>query len=105
MEFRFDYVSVVLALLVFSLMLMVIRLRFEMRVLREDLERLAARPGQHRPSSTSLSGEQSASPVYGEGDEQLRSLVAKGRKIEAIKNAREMYNMSLKEAKDYVESL
>jgi len=40
-----------------------------------------------------------------EGDEILRSLVAKGRKIEAIKEAREMYNFSLKEAKNYVESL
>ncbi|OWR30192.1 hypothetical protein CDO73_13685 [Saccharibacillus sp. O23] len=85
---------------------MVIRLRFEVRVLREDLDRLAARPGQHRPSSMSSSAsESSSSPAYGEGDEQLRSLVAKGRKIEAIKKAREMYNMSLKEAKDYVESL
>lgn len=105
MEFKLDYVSVVLAILVFSLMLMVIRLRFEMRVLREDLDRLAARPGQYRPSSMSPSGEPSSSPVYGEGDEQLRSLVANGRKIQAIKEAREMYNMSLKEAKNYVESL
>lgn len=106
MEFKFDYVSVVLALLVFSLMLMVIRLRFEMRVLREDLERLAARPGQHRPSSPiSSGGETSSPPAYGQGDEHLRSLVAKGRKIEAIKEAREMYDMSLKDAKNYVESL
>lgn len=106
MEFRFDYVSIVLALLVFSLMLMVIRLRFDVRVLREDLERLAARPGQHRSSSlVPPGGETSLPPVYGQGDEHLRSLVAKGRKIEAIKEAREMYDMSLKDAKNYVESL
>lgn len=106
MGFELDYASVVLALIVFSLMLMVIRLKFEVRVLREDLERIASRPGIHRPSSLdSASSGPSSPPAHGQQEERLRSLVAKGRKIEAIKEAREMYDMSLKDAKNYVDSL
>ncbi|OWA33263.1 hypothetical protein B9G55_21500 [Saccharibacillus sp. O16] len=105
MGFKLDYTSLVLALLVFSLMLMVIRLRFEVRVLREDLDRLAARPGQHRPSVLNTPNGESPARVYGQDDERLRVLVAKGRKIEAIKEARQMYDMSLLDAKNYVESL
>ncbi len=100
---EFNYTTIVLALLVFSLMLMVIRLRFEVRVLREDLDRIAARPGIHRSSSPGV--ESPSQHVHTEGDEHLRALVAKGSKIEAIKRAREMYDMSLKDAKNYVESL
>ncbi len=103
---EFDFTTIVLAIIVFSLMLMVIGLRFEVRSLREEINRLADSPRFHRPLSMmgSSDGEQ-APRSSSEGDEMLRSLVAKGRKIEAIKEAREMYNFSLKEAKNYVESL
>lgn len=103
---EFDFTTIVLAIIVFSLMLMVIGLRFEVRSLREEMNRLAESPRFHRPSPIigSSDGEQRSRPSS-EGDDRLRSLVAKGRKIEAIKEAREMYSFSLKEAKDYVESL
>lgn len=38
-------------------------------------------------------------------DEQIRSLIERGRKIEAIKAAREVYGLGLAEAKSYVEAL
>lgn len=103
---EFDFTTIVLAIIVFSLMLMVIGLRFEVRSLREEINRLAESPRAYRPSPMigPSDGEQGLRPSS-EGDEMLRSLVAKGRKIEAIKEAREMYNFSLKEAKNYVESL
>ena len=102
---EFDLTTIVLAIIVFSLMLMVIGLRFEVRSLREEINRLADSPRFHRPSSVgSTEGEHGIRSSSG-GDEMLRSLVARGRKIEAIKEAREMYQFSLKEAKDYVESL
>lgn len=105
---EFDFTTIVLAIIVFSLMLMVIGLRFEVRSLREDLNRLAESPRGYRPLSSATHQGGETSPSFsqnGEGDEMLRSLVAKGRKIEAIKEARILYNFSLKEAKDYVESL
>ncbi|MEJ8303179.1 hypothetical protein [Saccharibacillus sacchari] len=103
---EFDFTTIVLAIIVFSLMLMVIGLRFEVRSLREEMNRLAESPRYPRPSPmiASSDGEQGPRPSSA-GDDHLRSLVAKGRKIEAIKEAREMYNFSLKEAKNYVESL
>jgi ribosomal protein L7/L12 len=45
-----------------------------------------------------------AAPAAGLNDE-LRLLVAQGRKIEAIKRAREALGLGLAEAKDFVESL
>ncbi|MCH5583603.1 ribosomal protein L7/L12 [Shimazuella sp. AN120528] len=38
-------------------------------------------------------------------DAQLLELVQEGKKIEAIKRAREKYDLGLKEAKDYVENI
>ncbi|QDX93563.1 hypothetical protein EEL32_22455 [Brevibacillus laterosporus] len=38
-------------------------------------------------------------------DTKLRMLLIEGKKIEAIKEAREVLGLSLKEAKEYVESL
>ncbi|NGZ77565.1 ribosomal L7/L12 family protein [Saccharibacillus alkalitolerans] len=103
---EFDYTSVVLALIVFSLMLMVIRLRFEVRHLKEELDRLAEAPRYYRSAAAGgTQNEERPLRPSGDGDEQLRALVAKGRKIEAIKEARQLYNLSLKDAKDYVESL
>ncbi|WP_172254662.1 hypothetical protein [Saccharibacillus deserti] len=103
---EFNYTTAVLALIVFSLMLMVIRLRFDVRQLREEIDRIAAGPRFHRsPASGMADPEPRASRPAAGGEEKLRDLVARGRKIEAIKEAREMYNMSLKDAKDYVESL
>ncbi|MDO3410230.1 ribosomal protein L7/L12 [Saccharibacillus sp. CPCC 101409] len=100
------YISVVLAIIVFSLMLMVIRLRFEVRSMREELDRIAASPRIHMRSGEAASGPAGASSrADANGEEHLRNLVARGRKIEAIKEARELYNLSLKDAKDYVDSL
>lgn len=102
---EFDYATIVLAIIVFSLMLMVIRLRFDVRQLREEIDRIASGPRLYRPAPSGMQeGERGPRTAAG-GDEELRALVAKGRKIEAIKEARERYNLSLKEAKDYVESL
>lgn len=102
---EFDYTSVVLAIIVFSLMLMVIRLRFDVRQLRDEIDRIASGPRLQRPSASSIQDGERRSHAAEGGDEGLRALVAKGRKIEAIKEARELYNLSLKDAKDYVESL
>ena len=38
-------------------------------------------------------------------DEEIRDLLARGKKIQAIKRVRELTGMGLKEAKDYVEAL
>lgn len=38
-------------------------------------------------------------------DEELKDLIAKGKKIEAIKKYREFTGFGLKEAKDYIDSL
>jgi ribosomal protein L7/L12 len=67
-------------------------------------------PGPTTPpqSSPKASRERSvASPVQLDpaAERELRELVARGQKIEAIKRVRELTGLGLKEAKDYVESL
>jgi large subunit ribosomal protein L7/L12 len=57
-----------------------------------------------RPAGGAISG-RPATPLPPEAAEQIRVLLAAGRKIEAIKLAREACHIGLKEAKDLVESM
>ncbi|GGO05565.1 ribosomal protein L7/L12 [Saccharibacillus kuerlensis] len=102
---EFDYETIVLAVIVFSLMLMVIRLRFEVKQLRDEIDRITAAPRPYRSFAGGAQNQDPSSHLSREGDERLRVLMAKGNKIQAIKEARELYNLSLKDAKDYVEAL
>ncbi len=72
-------------------------------------DKLAAvgRPTSGGPSSSAASGSRldQLGPIGAAELEQIRSLLADNRKIDAIKLVRELTGMSLQQAKHYVESL
>lgn len=95
-------------------------LQRQLNELKRDVERLengAGMPSNVSPPLTSSSSQQYASSpsstvssstidsAPSELDQELLSLLQKDQKIKAIKRLREARGLSLKEAKDYVESL
>lgn len=107
-------VWIVLLLLILVLLVRVTSLQRQLNELKRDVERLengstaiasprsdfnyTLSPKEAPPSHTSP-------PGHTDLDQELIALVQKGNKIVAIKRLREARGLSLKEAKDYVDSL
>ncbi len=66
---------------------------------------LGRRWGDVPPRRTEGRSTPSRIPLAHDQAEEVRRLLAQGRKIEAIKRVRQLTGMGLKEAKEYVESL
>jgi ribosomal protein L7/L12 len=62
-------------------------------------------PVYRAPAAPRLPAEALATSLPPEVEEQVRALLAAGRKIDAIKLARDATHLGLKETKDLVESL
>ncbi|MCL6661976.1 ribosomal protein L7/L12 [Paenibacillus polymyxa] len=105
-------VWIVLLLLIFVLLVRVTSLQRQLNELKRDVERLengstagtrsdfnyTLTPKEAPPSHTSQ-------PAQTDLDQELLTLIQQGKKIMAIKRLREARGLSLKEAKDYVDSL
>ncbi|OMF01581.1 hypothetical protein BK124_02650 [Paenibacillus amylolyticus] len=105
-------VWIVLLLLIFVLLVRVTSLQRQLNELKRDVERLengstgsvrsdfnyTLSPKEAPPSHTSQ-------PAQTDLDQELLTLIQQGKKIMAIKRLREARGLSLKEAKDYVDSL
>jgi large subunit ribosomal protein L7/L12 len=105
-------VWIVLLFLIFVLLVRVTSLQRQLNELKRDVERLenvsisgtrsdfnyTLSPKEASPSHTSQ-------PAQTDLDQELLTLIQQGKKIMAIKQLREARGLSLKEAKDYVDSL
>ncbi|MEC0125462.1 hypothetical protein [Paenibacillus pabuli] len=105
-------VLIVFLLLILILLVRVTSLQAQLNELKRDVERLENGAGVTAQSSLSYSSpSMNSSPPspnqtdWTELDKELQALAQQGKKIVAIKKAREAKNLSLKDAKDYVESL
>ncbi|SEK62522.1 hypothetical protein [Paenibacillus sp. OK003] len=105
-------VLVVFLFLILILLVRVISLQTQLNELRRDVERLengsdrtAHSPLSYNASSVNVSPPTPTQADLTELDKELQALAQQGKKIIAIKKAREARNLSLKDAKDYVESL
>lgn len=105
-------VLVVFLFLILILLVRVIRLQTQLNELKRDVERLengsgstAHSPLSYNDSAVNVSPLPPAQADLTELDKELQALAQQGKKIIAIKKAREARNLSLKDAKDYVESL
>lgn len=103
-------VLVVFLILIFILLVRVISLQTQLNELKRDVERLENGAGStaHFPLSHNASSVNVTPPSQAdltELDRELQALAQQGKKIIAIKKAREARNLSLKDAKEYVESL
>ncbi|HBU82371.1 MULTISPECIES: hypothetical protein [Paenibacillus] len=105
-------VLVVFLILILILLVRVISLQAQLNELKRDVERLengagstAQFPLSHNASSVNVSPPPPSQADLTELDRELQALAQQGKKIIAIKKAREARNLSLKDAKEYVESL
>jgi large subunit ribosomal protein L7/L12 len=105
-------VLVVFLLLILILLVRVISLQTQLNELRRDVERLengssstAHSHLSYNASSVNVSPPPTPQADLTELDKELQALAQQGKKIIAIKKAREARNLSLKDAKEYVESL
>lgn len=105
-------VWIVLPLLIFVLLVRVTSLQRQLNELKRDVERLengstdSVRSDFNytlSPKEASLS--HTSQPAQTDLDQELLTLIQQGKKIMAIKRLREARGLSLKEAKDYVDSL
>ncbi|ETT47823.1 ribosomal protein L7/L12 [Paenibacillus sp. FSL H7-689] len=105
-------VWIVLLLLIFVLLVRVTSLQRQLNELKRDVERLengstdSVRSDFNytlSPKEASLS--HTSQPTQTDLDQELLTLIQQGKKIMAIKRLREARGLSLKEAKDYVDSL
>ncbi|MEK3702929.1 ribosomal protein L7/L12 [Paenibacillus sp. FSL R7-0198] len=103
-------VWIVLLLLILVLLVRVTSLQRQLNELKSDVERLengstvSARSDFNytlSPKETSHTSQ----PAQSDLDQELLTLIQQGKKIMAIKRLREARGLSLKEAKDYVDSL
>ncbi|KOY16689.1 hypothetical protein [Paenibacillus xylanivorans] len=105
-------VLVVFLLLILILLVRVISLQTQLNELKRDVERLENGSGStvhshlsYNASSVNVSPPPLSQADLTELDKELQALAQQGKKIIAIKKAREARNLSLKDAKEYVESL
>lgn len=114
MELNTIFIVVVLLLIVI-LLTRVISLQSQLNELKRDVERIESGAGitQRTPSpsfnysvSSSTQSSTSEHPTeLLELDQELILMIQQGNKIKAIKKLREARNLSLKDAKDYVDTL
>ncbi|UPK41082.1 hypothetical protein [Paenibacillus pabuli] len=105
-------VLVILLFLILILLVRVISLQTQLNELKRDVERLengsgrtAQSPLSYNASSVNMSPPPPSQAELTELDKELQALAHQGKKIIAIKKAREARNLSLKDAKEYVEYL
>ncbi|WP_153978572.1 ribosomal protein L7/L12 [Paenibacillus xylanilyticus] len=105
---------IVLLLLIVILLTRVISLQSQLNELKRDVERIEnAGITQRTPSSSfnysvsssTLSSSSEQPTELSELDQELILMIQQGNKIKAIKKLREARNLSLKDAKDYVDTL
>lgn len=104
-------VLIVFLLLILILLVRVISLQSQLNELKQDVERLEIGGGpvshssfNYSPTLSDVSPHSPSQAELTELDRELLALVQQGKKIVAIKKVREAKNLSLKDAKDYVES-
>lgn len=104
-----EYIAIIALLLSVILLIKVYSLQSRLNDLKSDVERLENRSGIQ---GTSLSGTIAATPphvldagVSEDINERLLLLIREGKKIQAIKELRSAKDLSLKDAKDYVDHL
>ncbi|MFE6074161.1 ribosomal protein L7/L12 [Paenibacillus sp. NPDC057886] len=105
-------ILVVFLFLILILLVRVISLQTQLNELKRDVERLengsgstAHSPLSYNASSVNVSPPPPAQADLTELDKELQALTQQGKKIIAIKKVREARNLSLKDAKEYVEYL
>lgn len=103
---------IVLLLLIVILLTRVISLQSQLNELKRDVERIengagiTPRSSLNYPVSSSTQSSSSEHPTeLSELDQELILMIQQGNKIKAIKKLREARNLSLKDAKDYVDAL
>ncbi|WP_330706976.1 ribosomal protein L7/L12 [Paenibacillus polymyxa] len=104
-----EYVVIIALILSVILLFKVYRLQSRLNDLKSDVERLENRSGL---TGTSMSNTIAPPAPHiqhaeasGEINERLLLLIREGNKIKAIKELRTAKNLSLKDAKDYVDHL
>ncbi|MEO2212692.1 ribosomal protein L7/L12 [Paenibacillus amylolyticus] len=105
-------VWIVLLLLILVLLVRVTSLQRQLNELKRDVERLengstvnARSDFNYTLSPKEASPSLTSQPAQSDLDQELLTLIQQGEKIMAIKRLREARGLSLKEAKDYVDSL
>ncbi|MEC0182857.1 ribosomal protein L7/L12 [Paenibacillus peoriae] len=103
-----EYIAIIALLLSVILLIKVYSLQSRLHDLKSDVERLENRSG----IPGTLSGPIPTAPPHypdtetsGDINERLLMLIREGKKIQAIKELRIARDLSLKEAKDYVDAL
>ncbi|MEW4428247.1 ribosomal protein L7/L12 [Paenibacillus pabuli] len=106
---------IVLLLLIVILLTRVISLQSQLNELKRDVERIENDAGitkrtpsssfNYPVSSSTLSSSSDQQTELSELDQELILMIQQGNKIKAIKKLREARNLSLKDAKDYVDTL
>ncbi|ALA42162.1 MULTISPECIES: ribosomal protein L7/L12 [Paenibacillus] len=104
-----EYIAIIALLLSVILLIKVYSLQSRLNDLKSDVERLENRSGIQ---GASLSGTIAATPPHildagasEDINERLLLLIREGKKIQAIKELRTAKDLSLKDAKDYVDHL
>ncbi|WP_458461474.1 ribosomal protein L7/L12 [Paenibacillus sp.] len=103
---------IVFLLLILVLLVRVTSLQRQLNELKRDVERLenGSTASTRSDFNYTLSPKEAPSPYTSQPgptdlDQELLALIQQGKKIMAIKRLREARGLSLKEAKDYVDSL
>jgi large subunit ribosomal protein L7/L12 len=104
-----EFIALIALIISVILLIKVYSLQARLNDLKADVERLENRSGM---SGISLSGTAATTPppvlntaVSEDINERLLLLIREGKKIQAIKELRVARDLSLKEAKDYVDDL
>nr|WP_202895070.1 ribosomal protein L7/L12 [Paenibacillus sp. 23TSA30-6] len=104
-----EFIALIALIISVILLIKVYSLQARLNDLKSDVERLENRSGM---SGISLSGPTATAPpsvldtvVSEDVNERLLLLIREGKKIQAIKELRVAKDLSLKEAKDYVDGL
>ncbi|ALP38850.1 hypothetical protein ASL14_24545 [Paenibacillus sp. IHB B 3084] len=104
-----EFIALIALIISVILLIKVYSLQARLNDLKSDVERLENRSGA---SGISLSGPTATAPphvlnteVSEDINERLLMLIREGKKIQAIKELRVAKDLSLKEAKDYVDGL
>ncbi len=104
-----EFIALIALIISVILLIKVYSLQARLNDLKSDVERLENRSGT---SGISLSGPTATAPphvldtvVSEDINERLLMLIREGKKIQAIKELRVAKDLSLKEAKDYVDDL
>lgn len=105
-------ILIVLLLLVLVLLIRVMSLQSQLNELKRDVERIENGTGltprsnvNFSPSPSTMPSSSASQTELSQLDHELLVLIQQGQKIKAIKKLREARDLSLKDAKDYVDAL